>query len=110
MGILHRGGRERFRGIEMFHNLIVQWVTSVYKTHQAIHLKKGDFMVCKFYISECDSHCCPLTPQVAEVAAHHTVFAASPVPWDPAAWLTLGTGSGSKEALQKGHFSPCPSD
>ena len=40
MGILHRGGREHFRGMEMFHNLIVQWVTSVYKTHQVIHLKK----------------------------------------------------------------------
>lgn len=110
MEILHRGGRERYRGMEVFHNLIVQLVMSVYKTHQAIHLKR----VILWYVN-CTSvnvilTVVPSPPQVVEEAEHHTVFATSPVPWDPAAWPPLRTGLGSKEALQKGHFSRCPSD
>lgn len=70
-------------------------------------------MVCRLYIGELDSHRCPLPLQVEEAAEflqHHTVFSTSLVPWHPAAWPPLRTGSGSKEALWKGHLSPRPSD
>lgn len=54
-------------------------------------------------------------PQVEEVAEflivpqHHIVFAKSPVPWDPAAWLPLRTDSKPKRPCGKATSTP-PSD